>query len=447
MIGGVRGPRGLATRRPDLQKGAPLFLVLLALGPLGCTTVAAPGPPPAASVPLPAAAPARPALPELPRLRQQVDRDPGDAVARHRLGRALIGRGEMAEAVVWLRDALRLAPDLAEARASLGLALYGMGDVGAAVEELRAVLRARPDLVEPRLTLAAALVARQDWPAARAVLEELVAAHPDLAQAHYTLGAVRYTQGDLDGAIAAYRRVLTLEPRQADARYNLGLVLRLARRDVEATPEFLAAARAGLPSAQFFAGTAYAGGLGVERDLAQAVRWWSGAAEQGMREADEALAQLRLVALGRARRPPAEREAAERAFGDFRESLWGEHADLARDGADSVGAALLRAGRVAEAVRLLLREAAALGEPAERQLETLYEQGVEDRLPAHDARILAYFKIAAAEGQVRPRIALARFYARGLGVPKDVARALGLLRATPHEDAQRLLRELSAASP
>ena len=89
----------------------------------------------------------------------------------------------------------------------------------------------------------------------------------------------------------------------------------------------------------------------------------------------------------------------------------------------------------------------ALGEPAERQLETLYEQGVEDRLPAHDARILAYFKIAAAEGQVRPRIALARFYARGLGVPKDVARALGLLRATPHEDAQRLLRELSAASP
>ncbi|OGL08712.1 MAG: hypothetical protein A3I14_12800 [Candidatus Rokubacteria bacterium RIFCSPLOWO2_02_FULL_73_56] len=446
MIGDVRGPRDLATRRLDLRKALPRCVLLLALAPLGCTTVATPSPPPIASPPAQPSPPAPP-VSALARLREAVSRDPGDAQARASLGQALIGRGEMAEASVWLREALRLAPDLGEARASLGLALYAMGDVGAAVEELRAVRRARPDLAAARLTLAAALVARQDWPAARAELEELVAAHPDLAQAHYTLGAVRYTEGDLEGAIAAYRRVLALEPRHADARYNLALVLKLARRDAEATPEFLAAARAGLPNAQFFAGTAYAGGLGVERDLAGAVRWWSRAAAQGLSQAEEALAELRLVALGRTRRGPAEREAAEQAFRDFRERVWSEYADLSRDGADTVGAALLRAGRVPEAVRALLREAAALSEPAVRQLETLYEHGVEGRLAAHDPRILGYFESATSEGQVRPRIALARFYARGLGVPKDVARALGLLRATPHEDAQRLLRELSAASP
>jgi len=47
---------------------------------------------------------------------------------------------------------------------------------------------------------------------------------------------------------------------------------------------------------------------------------------------------------------------------------------------------------------------------------------------------------------VRARIVLARLYAGGLGVPKDTARAIALLKSTPHEDAQRLLQEISAAT-
>jgi hypothetical protein len=31
-------------------------------------------------------------------------------------------------------------------------------------------------------------------------------------------------------------------------------------------------------------------------------------------------------------------------------------------------------------------------------------------------------------------------------VPKDTARAINLFKATPHEDAQRLLQEISAAT-
>jgi hypothetical protein len=54
-------------------------------------------------------------------------------------------------------------------------------------------------------------------------------------------------------------------------------------------------------------------------------------------------------------------------------------------------------------VTMLIREAWALSQPAQRLLETLYEQGVEGRLPAHDARILAYLKGAAAEG-LRPPV-------------------------------------------
>jgi TPR repeat protein len=205
-----------------------------------------------------------------------------------------------------------------------------------------------------------------------------------------------------------------------------------------------AAAEAGVPRAQYFLGAALAAGSGSDRDLAGAVRWWIRAAERGVPQADAALAQLRLVALGRARAAPGERAVAELAFREFRAGLWSEHPDVARPaiGAeDGVGAALVRDGRAAEALPVLLREAAALGEPAQRQLEALYEQGLGDVAP-YEPRILEYLQAAAAEGQLRPRLALARIYARGLGVPADVARATALLRATPHEEAQRLLREL-----
>jgi len=395
-----------------------LSLALLVLAS-GCATRRPPSSP-TASPPPPttASAPARPASPPpappsaigvlvVPSPRTGAVPVPGPATdpARARLdeGRALIARGEMAAAAVALREALRLRPDLADARASLGLALYAMGDLDGAADELRGLLRVRPDFAEARLTLAAALVARQDWPAARAELEAALAARPDLVQASYTLGVVRYAQGDLVGAIDAYRRVLAREPSAHDARYNLALVLKLARRDAEATPEFLAAAEAGLPRAQYFAGAAFATGAGVERDLVAAITWWTRAAEQGVAQADESLVQLRQAVSGRSRRTPAERQAVEQAFGEYRARLWKDYPGLAREGDEPLGAALLRQGRAGEAIVVLIREAAALSEPAQRILETLYDQGIDGQLPAHDARILAYLKSAAAEGRSRPR--------------------------------------------
>src|SRR5260370_809109 len=117
--------------------------------------------------------------------------------------------------------------------------------------------------------------------------------------------------------MAAATTALREAPRRRPG-LTLALVLRLAHRDAEAAPELLAAARAGHARAQYFAGTAYADGLGVERDLATAIAWWFRAAEQGVTPAEEALAQLRQVALGRGRRAAADRPAAEQAFRDYR---------------------------------------------------------------------------------------------------------------------------------
>ena len=394
--------------------------VLLALALAGCAT-APPAPPataarpPAAPSSQPPAAPASPApAPPVvvappagpppvatPPVTPSSPVTPMPASALER-GRALLSRGDMVAAATAFREALRTQPDEVDARTGLGAALAAVGDLDAAAEELRAGLRRQPDALPLRLALARVLVARQEWPGAREELERVLIAQPDALDARYSLGVVRYALGDVGGAIEAYRRVLAAEPGQVDARYSLALVLKLAQRDAEATPEFVTAAEAGHARAQYFAGTAYAGGLGVPRDLAAAVRWWFSAAEQGVPQADQALAQLRQVALGRSRRPPAETQAAATAFADYRTSLARQYPGVTPAGDESLGMALLRLGRASEAVPVLIREAAALSDPAARQLETLYEQGLDGQLPARDARILAYLQAAAAEGRRPP---------------------------------------------
>jgi TPR repeat protein len=324
-------------------------------------------------------------------------------------------------------------------------ALYGMGDADGAIEELRAVLRQAPDANRARLALAAALTAKQDWTAARAELEEALRRDPGLTQAHYTLGLVRYTQGDLAGAIDAYRRVLARDPGQTDARYNLGLMLKLAHRDAESAGELLGAARAGVPRAQYFVGTAYATGAGLERNLSLGLEWWLRAAEQGVAQADEALAQMRAVARGRGRRGSVDRAGAEAAFRELRARMWSAFPELSRTGAESLGARLLADGRAREAVAVLIREALALDESAEPVLESLYEGGAPPDVAPHDPRILQYLHTAAGEGRVPARLALARIYGRGLGVPQDLPRATAWLRPLPGEEAQRLLRDLTGA--
>src|SRR5438552_1120310 len=181
------------------------------------------------------------------------------------------------------------------------------------------------------------------------------------------LGRALLARGEMVAATMALREALHLKPDLAEARASLGLAL-------------------------------YAMG-----DLVAAIAWWTRAAEQGVTQAEEGLAQLRQSASGRARRPPADRQAVEQAFGEYRARLWNDYPDIARQGDEPLGAALLRQGRAREAVPVLIREAAALSEPAQRMLETLYDQGIEGQLPAHDARILTYLKSAAAEGRSRPR--------------------------------------------
>jgi len=360
------------------------------------------------------------------------------------LGKSLIAGGKFTAAVMELREALRLQPTFVEAHASLGVALFNMGDMENAIEEFRTVLKLQPEAGQAHLNLATALMAQHDWPAARTELQEALRLQPNLVQAQYSLGVVLYTMGDIAGAIDAYRQALRLQSDFAEAHYNLGLMLKLMNQQADAVQEFHHAALAGLPKAQYFLGAAYASGVGADKNLAAAIRWWFRAAEQGVAQAREGLAHLRRIAV-LAKQSPDEARAILMAFQDYRREIWFEFPDLqGKASEDSAGIALLRQGQWQEAIPVLIREAYGLSEPAQTQLQALYEEGIEGQWPAYDPRILSYFKTTAAEGLPRPRIMLARIYVKGWGVSQDLNKAMSLLKGNQDDEAQRLLKEIAA---
>lgn len=373
------------------------------------------------------------------------ERDP--AHQHYSQGVGLLASGDLLGAKAELREALRLRPDLVQARFSLATALYLGGDIDSAIDAYRTVIRQQPDLAHAHLHLGITLMVAHDWTGARASLQKAVTLQPDSVTGHYNLGLVRNRLGDRKGAMASWREALRLRPDHADAHYRLGLALKKDKQNAEATKEFLAAAQAGVPLAQYEVGVAYASGAGVERNLSSAIDWWFLAADQEVPEAKEALAQLRGMTLATGKRTAGEARVVQDAFAEFRRSLWQQVPDLkGRAPDESVGIGLLQAGRVNEAVPMLLHEAAALSEPAQAQLEAIYINGVRGRLLPHDPRIFAYFSTAGEEPLPYPRLVLARIYGRGIGVPPDPKKALALLKGNSLEDAKALAKELSAAA-
>ncbi|MGQ0812671.1 MAG: tetratricopeptide repeat protein [Nitrospiraceae bacterium] len=361
-------------------------------------------------------------------LRHAVTQEPDNIRSRLKLALALADTGETPDAILQLRAALKIKPDFTDARVQLVQALYQIGDVEAALEEAQALVQVQPDVSQAHLTLATVFMAKQDWRGALAELHEALRLDDSLVQAHYNLGMVHYTMGNRQAAIQSYGEALRLKPDFPDAHYHLGLVLKLTNRAADATEELRAAAESGMAKAQYFLGNAYRSGQGIEKNLPLAISWWVRAAEQGMTQASDALAQLRQTSASRGARAQKETHAAVQAFADYQNLLWQEFPDFPRAGDEaSLGVALLKAGQPQQAIPVLIREAYTLNEAAQTYLEKLYEDGAEGQ-PPYDARILRYFHTTAAEGLPRSRLMLAQIYAKGLGVSPDPVKAKALLK-------------------
>jgi len=353
---------------------------------------------------------------------------------------------EQADAVMALgelRGAVRVSPDSADARLKLAEGLYRIGDLDAALDECRVALKLQAHNTNAYLQLGVIMTAKQDGHAAAVALMEATLLDPTLTQAHYNLGSVQYSLGNHTAAIQSYRRALDLQPNFLDARYRLALVLKLANRHQEAVQFMEDAAIGGVPQAQYFMGNAYRNGQGVEKNLALAIRWWTKAVEFGQQRAAESLSQLRRQAL-LPDQPERRRKDASEGFRQYRDELWADYPDVARNNeSQSLGIALLKDNQASNGVKALLAEAIALGETAHDELARLYETGLDTHLAQFDKRILTCFTTTAADGFIPSKKALARIYGKGLGVTQDMQKAKAMLKGLPKQETRVILDEIA----
>ncbi len=145
--------------------------------------------------------------------------------AHNNLGTALVGRGQVEEAIAHYRKALEIQPDFVDAHYNLGLALAGGRQFEEAIAQYRTVLDIQPGYLHAYNSLGNALASGGQFDEAIAQYRKALKVKPDYAEAHYNLGLVLTNQGQVDEAIAHYQKAVEIKPDYAEAHYNLGLAL------------------------------------------------------------------------------------------------------------------------------------------------------------------------------------------------------------------------------
>ncbi len=143
-----------------------------------------------------------------------------DAGAHVQRGDTLLSMGRVDEAIVSLREGIRLQPDRAAAHGNLARAYWlGKGDVDSAITEFEETLRINPTAGYSHLQLAMLYTLRGDFTAAEQLAQDAIRLQDQamsgttgllLVGAHSRLGYVHYRQGRYEEAIREYRRELEM---------------------------------------------------------------------------------------------------------------------------------------------------------------------------------------------------------------------------------------------
>lgn len=354
-------------------------------------------------------------------LREAVLHDPASPYLHVRLAEAWLDSGDTDEARRAAEAALRLDARCVPALRALGAAALAAGETSDAKRAWAEALRAAPGDRETSLLLAELLVGEGELDEAERTVAALMEHEPGAVDGYLALARVFAERGEVERAFTHVARALAREADDADAlAQKLGLLWALGRFE-EALPvaRSLAAAAGDGPSVRRDLLSAYAaaGLLDEARELAGAWLAEDSAEEMRLLVADaweraghpeEALAVLTPPSSG----PLSARSAVEVARlsvarGDVHTAVRAVCPVAAEPGASGPTAvvtasacarALVRAGRSAEAAKLLDERLATLG-----------------RAP----RLLDAFALVASGGGAQPERALAAARAALLENPSD----------------------------
>jgi predicted O-linked N-acetylglucosamine transferase (SPINDLY family) len=158
--------------------------------------------------------------------RQILKADSRHADALHFLGILNHERGNSADAVKLIGQAVEQHPGAPAFHNNLGMILFAMGRLDAAVASGARAVALKPDYAEAHYNLGVALQAQRKLDEAAVSYERAIALKPGFVDAHTNLGITLLEQGRLDAAVSRFERALAIDGSHARAHNNLGNALR-----------------------------------------------------------------------------------------------------------------------------------------------------------------------------------------------------------------------------
>ena len=163
--------------------------------------------------------------------RDTVEKRPNNARALNNLFKPLIGRGELAEAELFLRRSLELRPGSVRAWNNLGVLMIAKQEWQAAESAFARSLEIRPRHAKTHYNLGQYYASKSRWAEARASYEVVSLETPEAARGHIGLGQALLHLKQRGAAIVALERGLALKPQAFGAMRNLAWILSTAPED------------------------------------------------------------------------------------------------------------------------------------------------------------------------------------------------------------------------
>jgi predicted O-linked N-acetylglucosamine transferase (SPINDLY family) len=145
-------------------------------------------------------------------LRRRLARNPADANALNYLGLICDQRGEQAEAVRYLAQAVELAPEVGFFQANLGEACRADGQLTRAQQHARIAVSLEPQQTDFAYNLGNILFQSHEYAEALLWAEKALAARPDWVEALVLAAKLDFELGHLGSALSRYERGLALRP-------------------------------------------------------------------------------------------------------------------------------------------------------------------------------------------------------------------------------------------
>jgi tetratricopeptide (TPR) repeat protein len=154
-------------------------------------------------------------------LQSLVTKTPGNHLLRYNLAKALIAKGEAAQAQIQLEEAIKLRPDFVAAHELLSRLYLARGDSAKSLKAADDLIGLDPNNLQAHLVRSSSLLNMRDQEKAGKELEFITKAYPQNPEARYQVGLLAWEEKDFKKAEQVFTDLYKANPK--DSRGLLGV--------------------------------------------------------------------------------------------------------------------------------------------------------------------------------------------------------------------------------